>query len=253
MDLRKIGKLIAKLRNDKGLTQQDLADLVGVGFRTVSKWERGINLPDIGNINELSKIFGVTNDEILKGELKEETVEEEPIEKEINDKETPTKKNTVKIKVIISIITALILTLITTIIFPHNEEYVYKIKSANEQEYYIQGELILKDNNIKINLNKIKFKDDNFSAIKINEYEYRIFINDELIFGFGDTFKENKKNKPISIQDFTRNLKINYNSKTTLTNEQLNDNSLLIKLVMWDTNSIEINKELKIKLINDKK
>lgn len=252
MDLRKIGKLIAKLRNDKGLTQQDLADLVGVGFRTVSKWERGINLPDIGNINELSKIFGVTNDEILKGELKEETVEE-PIEEEINDKETPTKKNTVKIKVIISIITVLILTLITTIIFFQNKEYAYDIISDNELEYYIKGKLVLKGKNITISIEKLRFRDENFSSTIIQNYEYQIFANNEFVFGYGDILRENKKNKPISIQDFTRNLKINYNSKTTLTNEQLNDNSLLIKLVMWDTNSIEINKELKIKLINDKK
>ena len=48
MDNKKIGKLIATLRNKEGLTQQDLGDKIGVGFRAVSKWERGLNLPDIG-------------------------------------------------------------------------------------------------------------------------------------------------------------------------------------------------------------
>ena len=57
MDNKKIGNLIASLRKSKGLTQQDLGDLVGVGFRAVSKWERGITMPDISIINELSKIL----------------------------------------------------------------------------------------------------------------------------------------------------------------------------------------------------
>ena len=47
MDNKKIGKLIAKLRNEQGLTQQELGDKIGVGFRAVSKWERGITMPDI--------------------------------------------------------------------------------------------------------------------------------------------------------------------------------------------------------------
>lgn len=239
MDLRKIGKLIAKLRNDKGLTQQDLADLVGVGFRTVSKWERGINLPDIGNINELSKIFGVTNDEILKGELKEETVEE-PIEKEINDKETPTKKNTVKIKVIISIITALILTLITTIIFFQNKEYVYDIISANEQEYYMQGKLKLKRDNVTIKLDRLQFKEQELNSIIVCQYEYQIYANDNLMFGYGETLAEEKENKPISIENFTNNFKINYNGKTTLKKDDINQNSIYIRLTLWDQNSNKI-------------
>jgi len=91
MDLRKIGKLIAKLRNEKGLTQQELGDIVGVGFRTVSKWERGLNLPDIENINELSKIFSVTKEEILNGELKKEETHEE-VTQEDNDEQNTKRK-----------------------------------------------------------------------------------------------------------------------------------------------------------------
>ena len=69
MDQIKIGKLIAKQRKEKGLTQQELGDKVGVGYRAVSKWETGQTMPDISIINELSKNLGITTDELLNGEL----------------------------------------------------------------------------------------------------------------------------------------------------------------------------------------
>ena len=69
MDQEKIGKLIAKLRKSKGLTQSELGEMVGVGFRAVSKWENGITSPDISIINDLSKILGISADELLQGEL----------------------------------------------------------------------------------------------------------------------------------------------------------------------------------------
>lgn len=65
MDSKEIGKLIKKLRMNKGLTQQELGDKVGVGFRAVSKWESGLTLPDISIISELSKILGVKSDYLL--------------------------------------------------------------------------------------------------------------------------------------------------------------------------------------------
>ena len=72
MNQEKIGALVAKLRKEKGLTQSDLGAKVGVGFKAVSKWERGISCPDISIINELSKILGITSDELLSGKLNEE-------------------------------------------------------------------------------------------------------------------------------------------------------------------------------------
>ena len=47
MDNIKIGKLISELRNKSKLTQQELGDKIGVGFRAVSKWECGQSLPEL--------------------------------------------------------------------------------------------------------------------------------------------------------------------------------------------------------------
>lgn len=56
---------ISNLRKAHGLTQQKLADLLNVSFQTISKWENGITLPDITVLPELSRIFGVSTDELL--------------------------------------------------------------------------------------------------------------------------------------------------------------------------------------------
>ena len=47
MDQKKIGNLLKKLRSEKGLTQEQLAEILNVSNRTVSRWETGSNMPDI--------------------------------------------------------------------------------------------------------------------------------------------------------------------------------------------------------------
>ena len=68
MDQVKTGNLIALCRKEKGLTQAALAERLGVSDRAVSKWETGRSLPDADNMLELSRILGITVDELLKGE-----------------------------------------------------------------------------------------------------------------------------------------------------------------------------------------
>ena len=67
MDLRKIGKFIAK-RQEKGFTQESLAEELDISNRSVSKWERGICLPDAGNMTKLCKVLSVNYNELLSGE-----------------------------------------------------------------------------------------------------------------------------------------------------------------------------------------
>ena len=60
-----VGQKIKKLRNEKNLTQKDLADQVHVTFQTVSKWENDENEPDIGTLRELTKLFNCSMDYLL--------------------------------------------------------------------------------------------------------------------------------------------------------------------------------------------
>ena len=68
MDLNKIGKYIAKKRQEKGFTQESLAEELGISNRSISKWERGICLPDANNLAKLCKLFNVSYNELLSGE-----------------------------------------------------------------------------------------------------------------------------------------------------------------------------------------
>ena len=66
-----IGKRIAALRKEKGLTQEELAQHMGVSGQAVSKWENDQTCPDISALPKLARLLGVTVDELLEG--KEET------------------------------------------------------------------------------------------------------------------------------------------------------------------------------------
>ena len=69
MDNKKTGELIFKLRSEKGLTQKQLADMLNVSDKAVSKWERGQGLPDVSLLPELGAIFGVNIEGLLGGGL----------------------------------------------------------------------------------------------------------------------------------------------------------------------------------------
>ena len=68
MNQEKIGKFIAQKRKGKNLTQEQIAEKLGVSINAVSKWERGLCLMDMSLLKPLSQILDVTINEILSGE-----------------------------------------------------------------------------------------------------------------------------------------------------------------------------------------
>lgn len=68
MNQDKIGKFISMSRKNKGLTQKQLAEALGVSINAVSKWERGLNLPDASLMKELCMILDITLNELFEGE-----------------------------------------------------------------------------------------------------------------------------------------------------------------------------------------
>ena len=68
MDNEKIGLFIKKLREDKKLTQEELAKMIPISRQAVSKWERGLTIPDPQILIKLSEIFNLSINEILNGE-----------------------------------------------------------------------------------------------------------------------------------------------------------------------------------------
>lgn len=68
MDTVKIGKYIAQKRKNLGLTQRDIAEQLGMSDKSVSKWERGVCLPDVSVYMELCRIIGISLNEFIAGE-----------------------------------------------------------------------------------------------------------------------------------------------------------------------------------------
>lgn len=77
MDLKKIGSFLKELRKEKGITQEELAEMLYVSGRTVSRWETGTNMPDISLLVDIAEIFDVSIPEIINGERKNEIMEKE--------------------------------------------------------------------------------------------------------------------------------------------------------------------------------
>lgn len=71
MDQAKIGRFISELRKDEGLTQEQLAEKIGVTQKSVSRWETGKNMPDVSLLQLLSSELNISVSELLEGEKNE--------------------------------------------------------------------------------------------------------------------------------------------------------------------------------------
>ena len=65
MSNKTMGEIISTLRKEKGMTQKELADMLNITDKAVSKWERDISCPDTMTIPKLSQIFGVSVEELM--------------------------------------------------------------------------------------------------------------------------------------------------------------------------------------------
>lgn len=129
MDLIKIGKYIAFKRKEQGLTQKQLAEKLNMSDKSVSKWERGICLPDVTVYLELCKILGISINEFLAGEdIPKETIEQKAEENIIQI----TKDNKNKQKYLKKIIRLLIVMLVVFIFI--TSIFIYK-KLTQPQNY----------------------------------------------------------------------------------------------------------------------
>ena len=73
MKKQTLGMMISSLRKEKEMTQLQLAEIMGVTDKAVSKWERDLSAPDVNSIPKLAETFGVTVDELMQ--IKTETKE----------------------------------------------------------------------------------------------------------------------------------------------------------------------------------
>ena len=83
MDIIKIGKYIAENRKKKNMTQEQLAEKLGVTSKTVSRWENGNYMPDNSLLIPLSEELGITLNDLLSGEKVEKEKYQEKLEENL--------------------------------------------------------------------------------------------------------------------------------------------------------------------------
>lgn len=200
----KTGKLISKLRKEKKLTQQELADKLAVSPKTISKWECGNGLPDISYLKNISEIFEITIEELLEGEIK---------------KGKQTKKNN---KVLITIIILIIIGIISLMIINNlnkeknisNKNITYNCELI--KTYYIDN--ISKSNN------------ENYLYVTIHEFQVEGTYTIKLPKTISEKLESEKS------YEFTFKTKKEYiNSQTT----ELFSNSEIINIIYTDKEGLE--------------
>ena len=121
MDLVKIGKYIAGKRKALGMTQKQLAEKLNMSDKSVSKWERGICLPDVSVYMELCEILGISINEFLAGE----DIDAENVEKKSEDniiqvtKDSKKKQKNLKSILAVETTFAVIMVLVLGTVFVH--------------------------------------------------------------------------------------------------------------------------------------
>ena len=98
MDQKKIGSFLRELRKNEGLTQEQVAEKLGISSRTISRWETGAYMPDISMLVGIAEMYDVDVREIIDGERKEENMDSEvkEVAEKMADYSTMEKNNMLK-------------------------------------------------------------------------------------------------------------------------------------------------------------
>ena len=189
-DFTKSGEFLADLRKSKGLTQSELGELIGAGDKTISKWERGINVPDVIMLNKLAKVLDISIHEILNGK-KDDKIDPKFVKMYEN-------KN-VRYPVYLVLAAFFIIFIILLIYFCNNFDRfkMYRFDSMSN-EYELTGniyqignryELIIDDFDV---YDKVKYKD-----LGVYDYKMTFYANERIIFSVArmnfDADSEDKK------------------------------------------------------------
>ncbi len=223
MNMQKIGKFILQLRQEKNLSQSDLANLIPVTRQAVSRWEKGQSIPDSSTLLIISKIFDVSINELLNGERfkKEEPKKLEKIALDMIDKNNSQSK---KIKRVLLFMVLIILLLSFSFlayyfINSYNSITVYKIEGENknftmqngifistkQKTYFRLGKLIY-NNNIEVKNVRLYYKNGNKEKTIFEDSDADILITD--YYGYNEFFPYEDINSIVK----KLYLEINYNN-----------------------------------------
>lgn len=180
MDQVKIGKLITKLRKEKNMTQEQLAEKLSVSNKSISRWETGRNMPDMAMLIPLSEALGITTTELLNGETASH-VNNETNQAVINTINYSSKKinmaNT-RFKIALLLLLAIIIYLGMRFIPQYIEEQkqisIFKSFTTETTKEEVMEKVGIPDN----------VADYNYHVESVKTFEYNISGNKKIIVSF---------------------------------------------------------------------
>lgn len=229
MNYDKIGSFIQQKRKDKGLTQKQLAEKLGVTDRAISKWERGQGCPDVSILEILSKELGCSILELLKGrEIENEVIPvteaDDYVRDSMNISKQITKEKVISIinKIIVgTIIVIFMLLLYFNVIQKVYVNRVYNLSIDRETYKKVVDRIKIIDNNLNIiKENKGNYSDDDYEKIVKNLETNYMSIKKEKVF----EYVVNRKDIKYTVNDI-----FTFFGNGYVLNEQLDTEKILEK------------------------
>ena len=225
MEQEKVSNFIKKIRKDNNLTQKELAEKYGVTYQAVSKWENGINMPDMILLKKMSKDFNISLDDILEGNYKSK------------------KNNKLIIYILLSLV---IISLIIINVYNRNSsDFEFKTLSTTCDNFTITGSLSYNNKKSAIYISNIEYcgEDNNelYKSIECTLYE----SHNEIITKISSNTYD-KKN--ITLEEYLKNVTFsidNYNSECN----EYKDSELYLEINATDKNNKISHYEIPLKLV----
>ena len=222
-----LGKFIAKLRNEKHITQEELAEKLYIDKRKVSRWECGTSIPEFDMLIKLSEILDVSLYELSIGKrITNDKLKRRIINKFKTIKDFKKYKVKKIIKIVVIILVLVFFSIMTIYTFKYNNTIeIYELHSIDEK-YYIEGNIIRIKNEYTINISKIinnnLIEKDTISNI---ECDYEIYSNVHRLFKVHEGVKEKNNIKVIDFKSIPNVLDLIYNDSTLTYKSACNNKS----------------------------
>lgn len=244
MDLEKIGKFIMYLRKEKKLTQAQLAEILDVSDKAVSKWERAICLPEMDTIEKLTNFFDISLMEFYSGQ-RDKTLGNNNLN-DITKTAVRFIENDHKKKHKIIIVKFLIILLILMFLFfvyymynTYNRYIAYTITSDSDN-YSGVGNLIFAREKSSLTIIKIKLLNEADRNQNGYCFEYELLLDGVSIIKNGDifNFEYNGNNDVQKLGDYVESISIYMNQDMTnlFQLKNISQKKLILKIRFLDDN-----------------
>ncbi len=249
MDQVKVGKFISEQRKLHGLTQEQLGEKLGIGGRSVSKWERGVNMPDIEKLEQLCDILDVSVISMLNGG-KSISINNKSENMSLFTTIKYYIKNTKKLYLLIFIILTVFILFGFSLLFlfnNYNKNKIYSINSLNNN-YEIQGYLIFNQAQNIFVINEIDFQGDIVGTIDeplIKSININVLYENKEIMSYSENITDDMNNRLSSVMN-TLSFSIEENKENNSNIINYNTDLSKIKINIEYITIDDINEQLEV-------